>query len=294
MILKYTASREDEGKTVKQIIASQYALSSRMLSRLKNTGGIKVNGEIVTVRRILCFGDKLTLEDDSVVSSNIEPQDIPLDVIYEDESLLVVNKPYGMPTHPSQGHRDDTLANAVMFRYKSEKGFVFRAITRLDGDTTGAVLMARNALSAQRLTDSMQKGEIKKEYLALCVGIPKEESGIIDAPIARCEDSVIKRKIDFAKGKSAVTHYSVEKVMCDGRYTLIKAFPITGRTHQIRLHFSHIGIPIYGDFLYGTPIDGVRAYLHCRTLTFPHPLTGKTVTVTATPPEDFIPPVTEH
>lgn len=285
MLLEYTVSQDDSGKNVKQIIEREYSLSSRTLSKLKKNGGIKVNGENVTVRRILYQGDALSLMLEDTPSENIEKADIPLDVLFEDNDLLVVNKPLGMPTHPSQGHHRDTLANAVMYRYRNSD-FTFRAITRLDGDTTGVVLIARNALSAQRLTDSLQKGEIKKEYAAVVLGVPSPEKGIIDAPITRCDDSIIKRKVS-ADGKSAVTEYESDFTRSDKKYTLVRAFPITGRTHQIRLHLSHLGYPIYGDFLYGEPIDGVRAYLHCTSLIFNHPMTGEKLKIEAPLPDDI-------
>ncbi len=285
MFLRYKATSDDNGKSVKHIIEREYSLSSRTLSKLKKDGGIKVNGSVVTVRFCLSENDILTLSLDDTPSENIEKANIPLDVLYEDDDILLVNKPLAMPTHPSQGHHSDTLANAVMYRYR-DTNFTFRAITRLDGDTTGVVLIARNALSAQRLTASLQQGIIKKEYVAVVPGKPEKKCGIIDAPIARCEDSVIKRRVS-TDGKSAVTEYELEMTTTDGLYSLVKAFPITGRTHQIRLHLSHIGIPIYGDFLYGTPIDGVRAYLHCRRLTFPHPTTKKVLTVEAPLPDDI-------
>ena len=285
MILEHKISEKDNGKSVKQIIDQQFSLSSRTLSKLKKSGGIKVNGENVTVRYILNIGDILTLSLDDIPSETIEKVDIPLDVLYEDDDMLIVNKPLGMPTHPSQGHHGDTLANAVMFRYK-DIDFTFRAITRLDGDTTGVVLIARNALSAQRLTDSLQKGDIKKEYAAVVIGTPCQKEGVINAPISRCENSVIKRKISD-DGKNAITEYKLDFTRHDGKYSLVKAFPITGRTHQIRLHLSHIGHPIYGDFLYGEPIDGVRAYLHCRALTLPHPMTGEVLKIEAPLPTDI-------
>lgn len=285
MILEYTVSVEDEGKTVKQVIASRFSLSSRLLSKLKNTNGIKVNGVSVTVRRVLTCKELLTLEVTDESSPNVTASNIELDVLYEDDDILLVNKPLGMPTHPSQGHHDDTLANAVMYRYRNQS-FTFRAITRLDGDTTGVVLVARNPLSAQRLTDMLQKGEIHKEYTALTVGTPSEREGVIDAPIARCEDSIIKRRIHDG-GKNALTKYSVISTNADKTMALVKAIPVTGRTHQIRLHLSHIGTPIYGDFLYGEPIDGVRAYLHCSSLTFRHPSTSEKLRVDATLPDDI-------
>lgn len=285
MLLEYRAKEIDNNRSVKQIIEREFSLSARTLSKLKKNGGIKVNGENVTVRFVLSENDILTLSIDDAPSETIEKVDIPLEVLYEDDDMLIVNKPLGMPTHPSQGHHGDTLANAVMYRYRDEN-FTFRAITRLDGDTTGIVLIARNALSAQRLTYALQKGDIKKEYAAVVTGIASPKKGIIDAPIARCEDSVIKRKIS-PDGKVAVTEYELDFTRADGKYSLVKAFPVTGRTHQIRLHLSHMGFPIYGDFLYGEPIDNVRAYLHCRRLTFPHPMTRELMTVEAPLPEDI-------
>ena len=285
MLLTYIAQEKDEGKSVKQIIEQKFSLSARTLSKLKKSGGIKVGNQTVTVRFVLHQGDVLILDICDTPSQNIEKSDIPLDVLYEDDDILLVNKPLGMPTHPSQGHYGDTLANAVMYRYR-DFDFTFRAITRLDGDTTGVVLIARNALSAQRLTDFLQNGKMRKEYSAVVLGVPENEKGIIDAPIARCEDSIIKRKIS-PDGKSAVTEYELDFIRPDKKYSLVKAFPITGRTHQIRLHLSHMGNPIYGDFLYGEPIDNVRAYLHCSRLTFPHPMTGEILKIFAPLPKDM-------
>lgn len=284
-ILEYKATEKDCGKLVRQIIEKEFGLSSRTLSKLKKAGGIKVNDSVVTVRFELHDGDLLRLYIDEGKCSDIEEVDISLDVLYEDEDILLVNKPAAMPVHPSQNHYGDTLANAVMYRYRGED-FTFRAITRLDGDTTGVVLIARNVLSAQRLTDMLTQGKIKKEYAAVVLGVPREKKGVIDFPIARCEDSVIKRKV-CENGKRAITEYEVDFVRSDGRYSLLKCFPITGRTHQIRLHLSHMGHPIYGDFLYGEPIDNVRAYLHCRKLTFPHPMTDKVIEAEAPLPRDI-------
>lgn len=285
MLLEYKAKTCDVGKCVKQVIEHEFSLSARTLSKLKKNGGIKVNGKTVTVRFSLSENDILTLSFDDEPSETIEKVDIPLDILYEDDDILIINKPLGMPTHPSQGHHRDTLANAVMYRYR-DFDFTFRAITRLDGDTTGVVLIARNALSAQRLTDSLQKGDIKKEYAAVVLGVPVPEKGVINAPVSRCENSVIKRKVSD-DGKNAVTEYELDFSRHDGKYSLVRAFPITGRTHQIRLHLSHIGVPIYGDFLYGEPIDNVRAYLHCRRLTLPHPMTKEFLTVEAPLPSDI-------
>jgi 23S rRNA pseudouridine1911/1915/1917 synthase len=276
MILEYTAHGSDAGKSVKQIIQREFSLSARTMTKLKKDGGILVNGIPVTVRYLLCEGDILRLNIEDRGSQTIEPSDIPLDVLYEDDDLLLINKPLGMPIHPSQGHHSDTLANAVMYRYRNES-FTFRAITRLDGDTTGVTLIARNALSAQRLTDSLQKGEIRKEYAAVVCGVPVYKSGVIDAPIARCEDSIIKRRIS-PDGKKAVTEYEVVFSTPDESHSLITAFPITGRTHQIRVHMAHIGCPLENDFLYGERGDSTYS-LRCTSLSFIHPKTKENITI---------------
>ena len=281
MLLKYTCTKSDVSKSVKQIIQARFSLSSRTLSKLKNTGGILVNGNTVTVRHILCEGDELTLTLSDEQNQNIKASNIPLDILYEDDYILCVNKPFNMPVHPSAGHHDDTLANAVLYRYR-ENPFTFRAITRLDGDTTGIVLIAKDALCAQRLMQS----EIKKEYCAVISGVPKNKEFTVDAPISRCPDSVIKRMVD-SNGKEAVTNFIFDSSSTSAKYSLIKAFPITGRTHQIRLHLSYAGFPIYGDFLYGEQVDGVRTLLHCSCLKFRHPITYKEMSVSCEIPEDM-------
>lgn len=285
MLLEYICSESDASKSVKQIIESRFSLSARTLSKLKNSRGILVNGSVVTVRHILCDKDKLTLILSDVQNQSIKQSNIPLDILYEDEYILCVNKPFNMPVHPSAKHHDGTLANAVMYRYRNSP-FTFRAITRLDGDTTGVVLIAKDALSAQRLTDELMKGNIKKEYSAVVEGIPKETEFTIDAPIARCPDSIIKRMIDKG-GKEAVTKILFDRTSISAKYSLLKAYPITGRTHQIRLHLSYKGFPIYGDFLYGKEVSGVRTLLHCSSLSFKHPMTDEFITVSCNLPYDM-------
>ncbi len=284
MLLEYITDKNAHGKTVKQIIYEHFSLSSRLVTKLKNSGGICVNGEVVTVRYVLRENDILTLCLDEEKNSDIEPVELVLDVIYEDEYILAVNKPSAMPTHPSYKHHTDTLANGVMHRYRHSP-FTFRAITRLDEDTTGVVLIARDANTAQKLSLLMKNGKIRKQYLAICDNTPRETKGIIDAPIARDKTSVIKRKIS-QDGKSAVTEYQVIQAFDDGK-CLIRAYPKTGRTHQIRLHLSHIGCPINGDFLYGVQKANERALLHCESICFIHPETKEETEIKADLPDDM-------
>ena len=272
------------GKTVKEVLFGSLNLSARLVTRLKQTGGIIVNGENVTVRKELHSGDILIIAAADSCSANIEPSDIPLDIIYEDEDILLVNKPAGMPVHPSFGHYGDTLANAVMYRYKNQ-GFVFRAVSRIDKDTTGLVLIALNGFSADSLNRQMRERKIGKTYLAVCCGTPAIEKGRIEAPIKRERDSVIKRIVS-PDGQYALTEYEV--VSAGGNYSVIRAFPRTGRTHQIRVHMSYIGTPVYGDYIYGREVPGEYMRLHCSSLQFVHPSSGKLMTFHAEPPEYFL------
>lgn len=272
------------GKTVKEILFGDLKFSARLVTRLKKTGGITVNGEGVTVRKEVQCGDVLNVAAEDEPSENIVPCDIPIDVIYEDEDILLVNKPAGMPVHPSFGHYEDTLANAVMYRYR-DRNFSFRAVSRIDRDTTGLVLIALNRFSADFLCRQMRERKISKEYLAVCCGVPINKSGKIEVPIMRENESVIKRIVD-ENGQYSLTEY--EMIYSDGVYSVIRAFPHTGRTHQIRVHLSYIGIAIYGDFIYGKEIPGEPMRLHCSSLGFVHPSDGRYVKFNAEPPEYFL------
>ncbi len=272
--------------------------SHKAISRLKRLeDGIVLNGSRVTVRAILHTGDTLSLAvEDRTEEQNLylEPVDLPLDVLYEDEGILAVNKPPFMPTHPSMGHTGDTLANAVAFYlYREDRPFVFRAINRLDRDTSGVVLLAKDRYTAASLAGAMGKGEIRKTYLALLCGELTADRGEINAAIRRKEASIITREaIPVTEGEPlpegahhALTRYEVVKRY--GGYTLVRAFPETGRTHQLRVHFACIGHPIAGDTLYGSAHPTLnRQALHAETLTFPHP-DGSVRTVSAPLPDDL-------
>lgn len=282
--ITYTSTQEDAQSKIKSILKQKLNISAAVLTKLKQTpDGILLNGKSVFATQTVNEGDVITITISDESSPNIAASDIPLDIIYEDEDILAVNKPRNMPCHPSQNHHDDTLANGVMHYYK-EKGFTFRVITRLDKDTSGVVLIAKNKISASILSDHMLNGKIYKEYVALCHGTPKVTKGIIDAPIARKEGSTIMRVVD-PSGKRAVTEYEVIKSM--ENCSLIKVNPITGRTHQIRVHLSHIGCPIYGDDMYGSPLKNEKTRLHCHKISFNHPITKEKLIIEAPIPEDM-------
>ncbi len=249
--------RDLAGITVKELL-SKYNISHSLAARLKRLpDGITVGGEHVTVRRILKEGDILSLATEDLPQDENEflvPTEMPLDIIFEDDDLLAVNKPPDMATHPSIGHFEDTLANGLAYYFAAQgKPFVFRAVNRLDRDTSGVVLIAKNRLSAARLSALMQKGRIRKSYIAVLNGKLPDKSGKIDTYIRRKGESIILREVcdDSADGaKRALTVY--ETLFSSDNASVVRAEPITGRTHQLRVHFSHLGAPIAGDAFYGT------------------------------------------
>ncbi len=291
----YTISDLWSNKTVSDFLKG-VGYSHKAISRLKRLeDGIVLNGSRVTVRALLHTGDTLSLAvEDRVEEQNpyLEPVDLPLSVIFEDEELLAANKPPFMPTHPSMGHTGDTLANAAAFYLQREgRPFIFRAINRLDRDTSGVVLLAKDKFTAAKMAGAMEAGKIRKTYLALLCGELNEEEGEIDAYIRRKEASIITREAipmdtdPMPEGaQPALTRYQVVARM--NGYTLVRAYPQTGRTHQLRVHFAHIGHPIVGDTLYGKADDRInRQALHAETLTIPY---GESeITLTAPLPQDL-------
>lgn len=271
--------------SIRDIMRKDLGLSSGLIKKLKTyDDGIVLNGVRVNTDRVVSLGDELTFVIHDDTSDNIVAADIELKILYEDDDVIALNKPRNLPTHPSQNHYEDTLANGLM-NYYSGLNFTFRAITRLDKDTSGVVLVAKNPYSAQILGNDMKNKKIKKEYVAVVNGIPEPSDGRISAPIRREKESVITRCV-AQDGKEAVTDYKAEKSF--GRYSLVRLNPLTGRTHQLRVHMSYIGTPIYGDDLYGAPQKDEATRLHCRKLVFIHPSSKKEMTVVAPLPDDMI------
>jgi len=245
-----------DGATVKDWLY-RHNISRSLITHLKKLpDGITVNGSHVTVRHILCAGDCLSLkwdDTDEDVSETLIPTEMPLDIIYEDDDLIAVNKPPDMATHPSIGHFTDTLANGLCYYFKAQnRPFVFRAINRLDRDTSGLVLVAKSRPAAASLTTLLQEGGIRKRYTAVLCGRITPPAGVIDAPIRRLDESIILRRVttaDDPAGKAARTVY--ETIAAADDASVVSAEPVTGRTHQLRVHFAHMGCPIAGDGLYG-------------------------------------------
>ena len=286
-----------DGKTVRSYIKFTLHISSRMLTVLKqDENGIVVNGTRVTVRHVLHEGDVLSLalaDRAENASHNVPPSDIPLDIIYEDAHVIALNKPPYMPTHPSHNHHDDTLANALAWRYaQAGEPFVFRPMGRLDRNTSGIVLAAKDKLASGMLTAAIREGEVNKTYIAIAVGELPLGTGVqtIDCGIRRQAESVIMRTTcpdSTAPDEVSVTDYEVLEAR-DG-LSLVRVRPRTGRTHQIRVHFAYIGHPLLGDDLYGTPDERIgRHALHAQSLELPLPFADRRICLQAPMAEDML------
>ena len=263
-------------KSISDMRMSDYlkrlGFSTSLITAVK-FGGVRLRGEVVTMRARVHRGDKVEISFKDEESENIAPIDIPLDILYEDEHILAVNKPRGIATHPARGTPLPTLANGVS-AYLGE-GFVFRAINRLDTGTSGIVLIAKNPFSAAVLGRAMKERKIKKFYTAIVEGIPEEDEGEINAPIAREKEGNIKRVVR-EDGKASLTRYKVVGKK-DGN-AVCEIELLSGRTHQIRVHFAYIGHALVGDFLYGRASDDGYS-LTCHKLSFPDPITKEEITL---------------
>ncbi len=291
--MKLNIPKEYEKRTLKEFLYEKLNISRGTLTKLKKLPeGIILNGERVTVRAVLAEGDILSLQlDDGEADENeyVIPSGECPPILYEDEAVIAFEKPYGMPTHTSHDHLEGCLANAVCAYFKSQgKPFVFRAVNRLDLDTSGIVLVAKNRYYASLLSRSLMNGEFDKSYIAVLDGVVPSE-GEIEGYISRCSDSIIKRQLsDIETEGSDYSKTVYRRISCANEKSAVLATPVTGRTHQLRLHFSSIGAPICGDFLYGCEsADIKRQALHAYSLTFPSPVAGR-ITVKSNIPEDMI------
>lgn len=278
--IKYTVPEEYDGKKVIAYLRGEAKISARLLKSLKRIdNGITLNGEHIRTVDILHTGDELKIEI-PCPDGGIEPMYIPINVIYEDDDLIAVNKSPFLACHPTHNHQGDTLANALAYHLKNEgKQSVFRAVGRLDKGTSGIVICALNKHSAAKIPKTAEK-----EYLAVVSG-KTEKYGTIDRPIYRPDPMKTIRAVG-EQGDRAVTHW--ETVATDGKISLVRIKLETGRTHQIRVHFASIGMPLVGDSLYGT--DEMKLghqLLHCARVSFVHPVTGEKITLEAPMPEDM-------
>lgn len=289
--IQYKIEEQHNGKCISMFLKEKEYSRAVIIELKKTKTGIQKNGTWAGVNEILNTGDILEIcLKEQGASENIVPKELQLDILYEDEDILVVNKPYDTPIHPSVNNYNNTLANGVVHYYQQQnKPYIFRCINRLDRDTTGVTILAKNLISASILSKRMKERGLSRTYVAFVEGITKEE-GTIDLPIGREEGTIIKRKIDEKEGKHAVTHYcKLEELQVEGKAVSVVALQLeTGRTHQIRVHMASIGHPLLGDFLYNESNHMLtRQALHAASCAFYHPITGEYKRITAPLPKDM-------
>ena len=287
--LKLTIDSAMTGRIDKELAHHLADISRSQLQKWIEDGNVTVNGEKVKPKYKLVVGDRVVVQPEKPQKIDLEPENIPLDIVYEDDDVIVINKPQGMVVHPAPGHPNHTLVNALLYHSPlSTINGEFRPgiVHRIDKDTSGLLMIAKNDLAHRSLAAQLKAKTNEREYVALVHGVIKEERGTIDAPLGRSKKDRKKQAV-VEDGRHAVTHFKVlERFQ---HYTLVSCRLETGRTHQIRVHMKYIGHPLAGDPLYGPrkTLPGNGQYLHARLLGFKHPRTGKQMTFTSPLPEYF-------
>lgn len=286
-VLKLTVTAADDGKKVKQLMRGTLQISSSLLKSLKwREDAILLNGQRVTVATIVHTGDELTvnIDDDGEISQHITPVDFPLDILYEDDDLLILNKPAGIAVHSAALTEETVTVAGAVAHYLG--GSPFHPVNRLDRGVTGIMVVAKNGYMHQRCMTILHTDGFRREYRGICEGIPAPLLGTIDLPIGRDPESVLKRCIDPG-GLASLTEYEV--LHMGNEHALLRLRPLTGRTHQLRLHLSAIGHPLVGDWLYGTENRELitRPALHSYELWLRHPLSDELLHVVAPLPGDM-------
>lgn len=289
MELKYIVNSLSNYTNVRQVLKNKFNMSNRLITKLKQNKFIYLNDEETYLDKLLSIGDIIKCKIDFEESSeNIIPIQMDLKIIYEDDYLLAVDKPYNMAVHPSILHYTNSLSNGIQYYFNTiGLNRKIRPVNRLDRDTTGIVLFAKNEYIQECLIRQMQNGTFYKEYLAILEGHLSESIGTISAHISRKDGSIIERCID-KNGEIAISHYEVINFDTKNNISLVKFVLETGRTHQIRLHSKHIGHPIIGDTLYGNESSLIsRQALHAHRISFIHPITKNKIELISELPEDM-------
>ena len=281
---------EEETQTrIDSYLATKLDISRSKIQKLIKEGKVLVNDKLISANYLVKLNDQIQVNDELNYEISVEPENIPLDIVYEDDDLLVINKASGMVVHPAPGHYTNTLANALLYRFNITSGDKMRPgiVHRLDKDTSGLMLVAKNEETHEKLSKMIGNKEVERRYLAITTGVIKTDTGTIDAPIGRDQRNRLKMQVTDVNAKEAITHFKVLK-----RYkanTLIECILETGRTHQIRVHLAYINYPIVNDPLYGKEKNCTEfgQMLHSKSIRFNHPRTNKELYFEVEPPKEF-------
>lgn len=281
---------EEETQTrIDSYLATKLDISRSKIQKLIKEGKVLVNDKLISANYLVKLNDQIQVNDELNYEISVEPENIPLDIVYEDDDLLVINKASGMVVHPAPGHYTNTLVNALLYRFNITSGDKMRPgiVHRLDKDTSGLMLVAKNEETHEKLSKMIGNKEVERRYLAITTGVIKTDTGTIDAPIGRDQRNRLKMQVTDVNAKEAITHFKVLK-----RYkanTLIECILETGRTHQIRVHLAYINYPIVNDSLYGKEKNCTEfgQMLHSKSIRFNHPRTNKELYFEVEPPKEF-------
>ena len=281
----------EAGKEVRidSYLSDALDISRSKVQKLIKEGLVLVSGKKVSSSYIVKNGDHILVDDDLDYSISVMPEDIFLDIVYEDDDLLVINKASGMVVHPAPGHYSGTLVNALLYRFQISGGEKYRPgiVHRLDKDTSGVMLVAKNEKMHEALSNMIAKKEVERHYLAIVDGVIKHDTGTIDAPIGRDPNNRQKMAVTDVHGKEAVTHFRVLETFTN--HSLVECVLETGRTHQIRVHMAYIGHPVSNDPMYGRgKSTEFGQMLHSKSIRFVHPKTKKEMFFEVEPPKEFL------
>lgn len=280
---------ENEKIRIDKYLSEKLELSRSKIQKLIDNKKVIVNNKFVSANYKIKMGDLIEVNDDLNYEINIEKENIPLDIVYEDDYLLIVNKESGMVTHPAPGHYTKTLVNALLYKFDISSTTDIRPgiVHRLDKDTSGLMVVAKNEKTHEKLSEMIKNKEVKRHYIALVEGVIQHETGTIDAPIGRDQYDRQKMAVTDINGKDSITHFKVLK-----RYknkTLVECILETGRTHQIRVHMKYINHPVVNDPIYNKKkSDDFGQMLHSKSIEFIHPITKKEIYFEVEPPKEFM------
>ena len=279
---------DKEGTRLDSYLSEKLELSRSKVQKLIKDEKVLVNGKVVSSSYSVKLDDEIEVNDELDYEINVEPEDIPLNIVYEDDDLLIINKESGMVVHPAPGHYTGTLVNALLYRYNNLAGDKFRPgiVHRLDKDTSGLMLVAKNEWTLEKLSLMISKKEVERKYLAIVDGLIKHDTGEIDAPIGRDANNRQKMAVTDVNSKEAITHFRVLERFDNN--TLVECILDTGRTHQIRVHMAYIGYPVNNDPLYGRgKCTEFGQMLHSYSIKLNHPRTGELLQYTVDAPKEF-------